>query len=136
MQKVTVKYHDGDSMVISISGTPSKIVEYFLGSVRTFEKFNNDGNEIAHKKLCTEVQFHSDSEEPLCILTEKQARLAAFHSRDKDLILHYLCLEKTVGVEYWNRITENMSGSQAGEVLKSVLLNTWNYQLESDDFLV
>ena len=62
--------------------------------------------------------------------------MAAFHSGDKDLILHYLCLEKTVEAEYWNRITENMNGFQAGEVLKSVLLGTWNYQLESDDFLV
>jgi len=142
MATITVTYHDGDSCVTLINGTPSQIIEFFLGSVRTFEEFDKDGNVFSQKKICTQVNIHadetrgSDDHDTVHVLTDKQSRLAAFHSGDKGLALFYLCLEKTVEPNYWERITKNMDGFQTAEVLKSVLLKTWNYVLEADDFKV
>jgi len=141
MNVITVKYHDGYSCVTSINGTHSQIVEYFLGSIRDFAYFGPDDVEISNKKICVEIQFDpgitdTPKEQLVYSLTNKQASLAAFHSGDKNLILHYLKTTKTAGEGYWERITEHMDGLQTREVLKSVLLGTWNHILETDDFQV
>jgi hypothetical protein len=141
MNVITVKYHDGDSCVTSINGTHSQIVEYFLGSIRDFEHFGPDGVEISNKKICVEIQFDpgindTPKEQLTYSLTDKQTFLAAFRSGDKNLILHFLKITKATEDGYWERITEHMNGFQTQEVLKSVLLGTWNYILETDDFQV